>query len=569
MPKGVETLDVLIIGYSDTPVAQYERSSRAKGRESPEFGIFQRDHVRLERAPLSYMDLLTELHNQGPSAEPLTYNIAAMPSLVNPYLSSHLRRNGYDADFVAAYRLEKDRIATLLMTERPRLVAVTTTFYVQPEPVREIITFVRERSPESVVVVGGPLVVNLWATWQHSLPMPMNPFYSMGADVYILDAQGESTLLAMADALVHRRAWVEVPNLLYLDSEEQWITTRRAPEANGLNECYVRWSLFSASQLGKAVPVRTARSCAFRCAFCDYPVRAGSHEVASLATVASELDALSDLGVTDVVFIDDTFNVPLPRFRDLCRMMVDRRYEFRWWSYLRCSNVTDESTYDLMARSGCAGVFLGIESGNDDVLRMMNKSASSARYRSGIRHLRTSGIMTFASVIVGFPGETSQTVDSTIELLHDSAPTFFRAEPWWYNHRSPIHTSATDLSLRGKDYRWEHFSMDSARAEAETHRIFDNVAESLWMPMYNFDFWALPYLSALGFSSDDIVRFHQLSRELISVNYLTGPTAVASRQKAGSALHEWYARLVRPGGERRVWHDNGARMVAKRGTLTP
>src|SRR5580692_8915848 len=74
------------------------------------------------------------------------------------------------------------------------------------------------------------------------------------------------------------------------------------------------------------------------------------------------------------VFVDDTFNVPLPRFKKLLRMMIDKAWGFEWISFFRCSNA-DEEAFDLMARSGCIGVFLGIESGDQTILEYMDKHA--------------------------------------------------------------------------------------------------------------------------------------------------------------------------------------------------
>jgi len=74
-------------------------------------------------------------------------------------------------------------------------------------------------------------------------------------------------------------------------------------------------------------------------------VRAGEHRLAEIERVEADMRALSDVGVEYVYFIDDTFNVPLPRFKDLCRMMIRNRFRFRWLSYLRCGNM------DLDARS--------------------------------------------------------------------------------------------------------------------------------------------------------------------------------------------------------------------------
>lgn len=76
---------------------------------------------------------------------------------------------------------------------------------------------------------------------------------------------------------------------------------------------------------------------------------------ASVETVRKELRALAEHGVDNVVFVDDTFNVPPKRFKEICRMMIEENLGLNWYSYFRCSNARDEEAFDLAAESGCSG----------------------------------------------------------------------------------------------------------------------------------------------------------------------------------------------------------------------
>src|SRR5215213_9730881 len=99
--------------------------------------------------------------------------------------------------------------------------------------------------------------------------------------------------------------------------------TAIVPENNSLDENFIDWRYFSAETIGATIQTRTARSCAFKCSFCNYPTRAGALTLTSLDVVERELNSMRELGnVQNVVFIDDTFNVPLPRFKEICRLMI-------------------------------------------------------------------------------------------------------------------------------------------------------------------------------------------------------------------------------------------------------
>jgi radical SAM superfamily enzyme YgiQ (UPF0313 family) len=91
-----------------------------------------------------------------------------------------------------------------------------------------------------------------------------------------------------------------------------------------------------------------------------------------------------------------------------------------------------------MGKAGCEGVFLGVESGSDQMLERMNKTARRADYMKSIPLLRQAGISTYASLIVGFPGETLETVQETMSFVEEARPDFFRAQLWYCDPLTPI-----------------------------------------------------------------------------------------------------------------------------------
>ena len=71
--------------------------------------------------------------------------------------------------------------------------------------------------------------------------------------------------------------------------------------------------------------------CPFNCAFCGFPGRAGKYAYLDVDLVERELDRIADLGtVSTLTIIDDTFNVPKPRFKEILRMMIRKDYGLRW-----------------------------------------------------------------------------------------------------------------------------------------------------------------------------------------------------------------------------------------------
>ncbi|MFE9402158.1 PhpK family radical SAM P-methyltransferase [Streptomyces sp. NPDC006530] len=503
-------LDCVVIGYNEGDFHDYRLMCERSGPGTPEWQIYRKEHLEIDGRPLSWMDAFSSLRNKATGRND-RYHVGEVFNLASLYLTNFLRRHGLKADAISLFGGEQERLAALL-AQRPAVVAVTTTFYVNILSVAPVVDFIREHSPTSHIVVGGPLIDNICLDGITEEVQDL--FHGMAADSYVWEPQGERALVELCEAVKVGKSLEGIGNLITCP-EDDWVANRRRPEANDLHVGSIDWASFPAHQIGVTAQTRTARSCAFKCSFCDYPTRAGALTTASVDVVRDELRAMAELGVKNLVFVDDTFNVPPKRFKELCRMMIEEDLGLNWYSYFRCSNARDDETFDLAAESGCRGVFLGIESGDADILANMNKLAQDSQYRAGIGRLKERGITTFASIIVGFPGESERTIQNTIDFVNETGPTFWRAQPWWANARSPIYRSKEVYGIEGAGYSWSHATMDSRRAAEWCDTMYDKVTESVWLPLYDFDFWALPYLEGKGVSVDQLVPLLRTTQELM------------------------------------------------------
>lgn len=491
------SLHCVVIGPNEPPVAELEREVLTFGAQSPAYRDLRLSFVRWEGRPVSYAELLTlseDLARQRRGLPPLAqpYHWGDLPNLGVACLASHLRSRGLQVESINHFRHGLQRLDELLAQD-PCCVAVTTTFYVSSAPAVAVIQAVRDRRPRVPIVVGGPLIANLarrfpGATLRIALEQ-------LGADIYIVESQGEATLARLVACLAEGAPYDEVPNLIFF-RDNKLVRTPVEAEANDLDREDFDWARLTDQP--PTLQLRTARSCAFKCSFCAYPLRAGALTLASPDAVRRHLDAALALGSVDnLVFIDDTFNVPLPRFKQLCRVL--KEYPFRWYSYFRCAN-SDEEAADLMAESGCAGVFLGIESGSPTVLQIMSKAASIERYHRGIAQLRDRGIAMFGSFILGFPGETAATVRETLDFIEEARLDWYRIQPWYCEPGTPIMQRAAEFKLTGSGFRWRHQTMTANEAMEHVELAFHSVRGSRWLPQWAFDFWIVPYLAGRGVS---------------------------------------------------------------------
>ena len=502
-------LDCVVIGHNDGDFDELMQRVRQGAEGNGRYADLKLNSVLVGGKRLHHMELLNR-------ARGTDYNVFAQPHLGAHYLASFLRRRGLRAEVVNLFSGERVRLDALL-DAGVRAVAITTTYYIETEPLAEIVSYVRQRSPETKIVVGGPFVFNTCSYFDAASQDYV--FATIGADVYVFDSQGESTLTAVVRALRDGGdgALGGVPNLVYRSGRD-FLRTPRAIERNNLDANPVDWSGFDRVAIGETVYLRTARSCPFACSFCNYPTLAGEHVIAENESVIAELRALAGLGVHDVVFVDDTFNVPLPRFKALLRRMIDERLSLRWMSFFRCSNA-DTETFDLMQQSGCVGVFLGIESGDERILKAMNKFAKVDAYVHGIRELEARGIFTYASMIIGFPGETRQSVERSIELLESARPSFFYPQLYFHDVVSPIHARAKELGIEGAGLAWSHPSMDWREAVGWTREMCERVTGSELMPGYSLSCWGAFYLLSRGIRLGELREFMRRTRPMVLAGF--------------------------------------------------
>jgi radical SAM PhpK family P-methyltransferase len=496
-----------LIGFNDANFGEFSGSIRALGERSTAWRDIRTSVVTHDGACLRALDLFTALRNKGNKTSGKPAEIFHNMSFLSPailYLGSFLQARGFSFDYINLFHLEKERLKEKLRAGGIRAVAVTTTLYVTPEPILEIVSFIRRCDPTVKIVVGGPYILK--ETIDASPDDVQRLCRYLDADFYVMSSEGEQTLARILAVLRGGGTFADIANCAYRTASGYRINPC-LPEENRLEDTAIAYASFPRRDIGELVSIRTALSCPFSCAFCGFPQRAGRHRAAGPVHVEKELDALRDLGgVSTITFLDDSFNVPRTRFKEILRMMIRNRYGFKWNSFLRCDHV-DAEIVELMKEAGCEGIFVGAESGNDEMLRRMNKSVRRRHFLETLPLFRKAGILSHMSLIVGFPGETDKSVRDTISLVEESQPDFYRAQLWYCDPMTPIWSKRDHYGIKGAGFNWTHNSMSSRTAIDWVEEMFMSVSGSLWLPQHGFELWSVFYLQRKGMSLEQVKRF--------------------------------------------------------------
>lgn len=499
-------IDCFIVGHNEMDFAEYEKRVRKMGVNSGAYRDLNLNYLRYNNRPYQASEIFNLFCRDEKACRIPVKPVQMLDtfSATIPYLGTYLSRRGFTFDYVVSFQEEKEVLAEKLQQENILAIAVTTTLYVSAFPIIEIIEFIKKYNRTAKIIVGGPFIsTQVRVLDETELETLFNS--TIKADFYVNSSQGEATLVKLLSALKSNSPPDQINNIYYR-ADKGLAATPILKENNKLSENTVNWDLFT-NRISAHAAVRTSISCPFSCAFCGYPEHAGPFQTAAANVIEKELNQLDKIKTLDsVYFIDDTFNVPVKRFKEILRILIKNKYSFKWHSYFRCQ-YADNEMVELMKESGCEGVYLGIESGSDQILKNMNKAVTVKKYLEGIQLLKKYGIIAYGNFIIGFPGETHETVQDTIAFIKESGLDFYRVQLWYCDTITPIWKEREKYDIKGERFEWSHVGMDSRTACDLIDEIFLTTHQSTWVPQYNFNFDCIWHLVHQGLSFKMVKNF--------------------------------------------------------------
>lgn len=167
----------------------------------------------------------------------------------------------------------------------------------------------------------------------------------------------------------------------------------------------------------------TSRGCVFWCEFCSAVRMFGRrYRMRSAKNVVDEMEFLyKTYGAKNFTFYDDAFTVDQLRVEEICKELNYRNLKVKWDCGTRVDMVTKE-LLQLMKDSGCIAVWFGVEAGSQRVIDAMGKGFTATRTKEAFKMAHDVGLMTIASVVLGFPGETRESAWETVKFIEEIKP---------------------------------------------------------------------------------------------------------------------------------------------------
>jgi radical SAM superfamily enzyme YgiQ (UPF0313 family) len=161
-----------------------------------------------------------------------------------------------------------------------------------------------------------------------------------------------------------------------------------------------------------------SRGCPYACTFCESKsmwtrkVRYRSPE-----NIIAELKLMQKYGIHKVNFDDDTFGISKKNIKAINHLMHKEVPDMAYTCETVVQLAKDEDVVKDMKYGGCTATFVGIESGNNEMLKKIKKTQTTEECVAAIKNLRKHGIESHAFIMVGFPEETEQTFKETMDFI--------------------------------------------------------------------------------------------------------------------------------------------------------
>jgi anaerobic magnesium-protoporphyrin IX monomethyl ester cyclase len=251
---------------------------------------------------------------------------------------------------------------------------------------------------------------------------------------YVLIGEGEQTLGELVDHLL-RDPSIELDSILGLafERDQQVVTTPRRSDLKDLDALpFPAWDLVDIERYRSiwlerhgyySMNLATSRGCPYHCNWCAKPIWGQRYHVRSAENVASELAWLKRTFKPDHVwFVDDIFGLIPGWVESFAKLVEEKDARLPFKSLQRADLILKGETIDALRRAGAQRIWIGAESGSQKILDAMEKGTQVENIYETARRLHAAGIQVGFFLQFGYPGETRQDVERTLQMVRDCHP---------------------------------------------------------------------------------------------------------------------------------------------------
>lgn len=377
------------------------------------------------------------------------------PHIGIAYMLAMAKKNGLKVKYIDMVMddFSVDDLLSFIEKYKPVLTGFTA-FTVQIKAAGLIAKQIKMKFPNSKICVGGP----------HVTAIPKESLNEFKALDFVICGEGESIISEIVIKLKEGRDIAGIKGVVTRETGDfAWNFCENIEELP-----FPAWEEFDISKYPGLYPHRTklelpmvsGRGCPFNCVFCCRALGKKARK-RSVKSVIAEIERNVEVfGCESISFMDDTFLINIQWGEEFFAAMEAKKLNKKvTWS---CSTRVDNLTPELlikMKQSGCYYVFYGIESGNEDTLKIIKKSITLDKVNKVVNWSKDAGIIPVGAFIIGLPGDTEKHVMNNIAFateLNLFSVTFPIAVPF-------PGTELREMALRNEfgmkilSNNWDHY----------------------------------------------------------------------------------------------------------------
>ncbi len=344
------------------------------------------------------------------------------PPLGILYITSYLKSRGFDVEVFDSTFQTPERFEELLKIARPPVVGLYCNLMTRQNVVKMIQT---SKACGAAVIVGGPEPANY-----------PGEYLARGADI-VVDGEGELTLEQLIPHLRKRGLddLSSIPGIIYLDERGTQVRTLPRAQIQDLNEqpfpdrsaidltTYVEtWQEHHG--MG-SVSLITARGCPYKCRWCSHSVFGYTHRRRTPDNVTSEVREIVERYQPDMLwYADDVFTIN-HRWLYAYQAEMGRAGLRLPFETISREDRLNEKVVQTLAEMGCFRLWIGSESGSQEILDAMERQTDVSRVRDMTRLLQKHGIQVGMFIMLGYEGDRIEQLEETVEHLKAANPDVF------------------------------------------------------------------------------------------------------------------------------------------------
>jgi anaerobic magnesium-protoporphyrin IX monomethyl ester cyclase len=345
-----------------------------------------------------------------------------VPPLNLMYLAGALEEASFSVKIMDddLYHLGFQKMANLVSKIDPKVVGVTATTATVKNALKYV-KAVKTLLPNVLTVIGGP----------HTTFMPVETLKDENSLDIVVMGEGEATIVDLLEKYERfgRDKLSEIQGIAYRNGDKISQNSPRKLIQNLDDIPFPARHLIpfneykmSRNQAGGMI---TSRGCVFSCNYCSSSLIMGKKfRYRSPENVVNEIEELVyEYDVREIAFLDDIFMLNKKRSFEIANEIKDRELDINFVASSRVNTVSKELLESLKS-SGMNTLYCGVESGSQRVLDLMGKGITLKQAEDAIKAAKDVKIDVLGSFIIGYPGETSEEIDKTIDFSIKLSPDY-------------------------------------------------------------------------------------------------------------------------------------------------